>query len=270
MISSSHVLLSIVALFGHFHATPEPGPGTAHRHTGENLGKLYPATLSHSNQGLFPVCTADDVWELKSFEFEFGKDLKIACKKAQVALGHHNSNVLWAVVFPEQPAEIETVQPGDGEHATSIFLRFAPSELGRVFPAKTVVERGSPWLRAEAFRIARHKVVWKWCTQAGNPTVVQAGWFLIDIDTEEGARRLYGVNRNAGAMEYVAEYEKQPLPALTPIKKKDALAAYDEVWETFDREYAGFVLLPRSIGRSSARATAKRSVRKARPTQQRP
>ena len=242
MIVSSHVLISIVALAGHLHTTPQPSHVTGH--AGENLAKLYPATISHSNQGLFPVCTADDVWKLKSFEFEFGKDLKIACKKATVALGHHGSNVLWAVVFPEDPPQIESVQAGDGEHARSIFLRFAPSDLGRVFPTKTVVERGSPWLRAEAFRIARHKVVWKWCTSAGNPTVVPAGWFLVDIDTEEGPRRFYGVNTNAGAMEYLPEYEKEPMPALTPIEKEDALAAYDEVWETFDREYAGFVLLP--------------------------
>lgn len=29
---------------------------------GENLAKVYPATMSWSQQGLFPICSAEDVW----------------------------------------------------------------------------------------------------------------------------------------------------------------------------------------------------------------
>lgn len=212
---------------------------------GENLAKVYPATMSWSQQGLFPICSAEDVWELKSFEFRFGKDLRIACKRATVAFGRHETNVLWAVVFPAEPAEIETIQVGDGERATSIFLRFAPAELGNIFPTKTVKGRGAPWMRSEAVRISRHKIGWKWSTPAGNPTIVQPGWCLVDADTEEGARRFYAVDRNGGTMEYVAEFASKPVPASAPIGEQAALAAFDETWAAFDREYAGFVLLPK-------------------------
>jgi hypothetical protein len=218
--------------------------GVVPRAAAENLQKVYPGKMSWSQSGLYPRCTADDVWELKSFEFEFGKDLSISCKRAIVAFGVHETNVLWAVVFPDEPATIASIQKGDGETAKTIFLRFAPAELGRVFPSKTVGKRASAWRRAEATRIANHKIGWKWHTPAGNPTVVQPGWTLVDVDTEEG-RRFYGVDQGGGSMEYVAEFESKPVPPSPPIGKSEALAAFDEVWEKFDREYAGFVLLPK-------------------------
>jgi hypothetical protein len=212
---------------------------------GKDLGKVYPATMSWSEQGLYPVCSAEDVWELKSFEYRFGKDLRISCKTAAVALGVYETNVLWAVVFPDEPAEIESVQVGDGERAKAIFLRFAPAELNRIFPAKTVSKPGRPWLRAEANRIARRKIAWRWSTPAGNPTIVPRGFCILDIDTVEGPRRFYGVNRDGGSMEYVSDFEGKPVPDPEPIDRAGAEAAFDEVWEAFDREYAGFVLLPK-------------------------
>jgi len=211
---------------------------------GEDLDRVYPATLAHSASGLFPVCSAEDVWELSSFEVSLGRDLSISCKKAAVAFGRHETNVLWAVVFPDQPAAIRSAQEGNGERARTIFLRFAPAELGQVFPAKTVRGRGRPALRAEALRIARHKIAWKWYTPAGNPTVVQPGWVLVDADTVDGARRFYGIERNAGKVHYVAEFAANPVPLSPPIERGAALAAFDEVVAAFDREYAGFVLLP--------------------------
>jgi len=214
------------------------------RAQGHDLREVYPATMSWSQSGLFPVCEADDVWELDAFEFSLGKKLSIECKQASVAFGRHETNVLWAVVFPAKPARIKSSSPGDGEKAETVFLRFAPAELNQVFPPKTVKKRGDPWLRSEAMRIARRKIGWKWSTPAGNPTIVQSGWFLVDVDTVEGPRRFYGVDRNAGQVEYVAEFEDKPVPDSAPISKKDALAAFDEVWEQFDESYAGFTLLP--------------------------
>ena len=184
----------------------------------EDFGKLYPATMDWSKYGLNWTCTPDDVWELKSFEFEHGSDLKIACKKSVVALGVHKTNVLWAVVFPDKPAKIQTEMPGGGESVKSILLRFAPAEVGRILPKKTVGKRGDPWLRAEAGRIFRHKIGWKWFTPSGNPTIVPAGVCIVDAETEEGKRRFYASDRNGGKIEYVAEFETKPVPAARPIK----------------------------------------------------
>lgn len=65
----------------------------------------------------------------------------------------------------------------------------------------------------------------------------------VDLETE-GGRRFFGVDGNGGRVEYVSEMEAKPLPPVTPIGRKDALAAYDTVWEAFDEGYAGFGLLP--------------------------
>ena len=93
------------------------------RGVGEDLRDVYPATMNWSQSGLFPICGTEDVWKLKSFEFRFGKDLEIKCKKATVAFGRHETNVLWAAVFPEKPTKIKSSGPGHGERAETIFLR---------------------------------------------------------------------------------------------------------------------------------------------------
>jgi len=210
----------------------------------QDLAKLYPGTLRWSESGLFPTCTAADVWRLRRFEVARGKEFRVSAGAATVALGVHEGNVLWAAVFPDEPAVIRANGAGNGEKAKTIFLRFPPAELNQVFPPATVVERGDPWLRAHAMRIAARKVCWKWCTPAGFPTVVPAGWRLVDMDTVEGTRRFYGVDGSGGRVEYVAEFENSPVPASPPIAKAAAREALDEVWKAFDAEYAGFVLLP--------------------------
>lgn len=220
----------------------------------EDLAKRYPGALTHVEQGLFPRCDPDDVWELKSFEIAAGKDFVIAGGKAQLVLGEHEGNAIWAVVFPEQPVKISAKgQPGDGETTTAICLRFQPGELGQRFPAKTVGGNGDAWLRARAQRIFRHKVGPKWSTPAGNPTIVPAGIMLVDVDTSSSTRsgdaavvgRRYELDRNNAKVRYSAEFESKPVPACAPIARKDAEKIYDDVWQAFDREYANFELLPK-------------------------
>jgi hypothetical protein len=211
----------------------------------QDLAKLYPGSLRWSESGLFPTCTAADVWRLRRFELARGKEFRVSAGAATAAFGVYEGNVLWAAVFPDEPAEICANGAGNGEKAKTIFLRFPPAELNQVFPPATVLDRGDPWLRAHAMRIAARKVCWKWCTPAGYPTVVQAGWRLVDMDTVEGPRRFYGVDGSGGRVEYVAEFENSPVPASPPITKAAARAALDEVWKAFDAEYAGFVLLPK-------------------------
>jgi hypothetical protein len=213
----------------------------------EDLAKRYPAKLSWVEHGLTWTCEPGDVWQLKSFALTFTKDFALECGKASVVLGQHEGNVLWAVVFPEQPGKLRARgQPGDGEAVRSIFLRFGPSEIGRVFPSKTVGENGDPWLRAEAQRIFHHKLGFDWYTPAGNPTIVPASVTLADVDSVQGKRYFYKLDGGNGKIDYVAEFDAKPLPeAGRPIEKKECEEAFDEVWKTFDREYANFGLLPK-------------------------
>ncbi len=212
----------------------------------EDLAKRYPATLSWVEQGLAWRCGPEDVWELKSFELALGKDFLLSCGKATVALGVHDTNVVWAVVFPEQPGHLKAKgMRGDGESVATVVLRFAPAELARMFPSKTVGGPGQAWLRARADRLFRRKIGHKWYTPAGNPTIVPAGIILVDVDTEEAARRFYEVDAGAGRVQYVAEFEGKPVPPLATIEAKEAEKVFDEVWEAFDKEYANFSLLPK-------------------------
>src|SRR5687768_8264209 len=93
----------------------------------EDLAKRYPGgKISWSGDGLQWTCTAEDVWTLKSFELSFRKDFTLSAERCTVALGTHETSVLWAVVFPDEPARIVAKgQPGDGEAARTILLRFA-------------------------------------------------------------------------------------------------------------------------------------------------
>lgn len=208
---------------------------------GEDLAKLYPATMSWSQSGLSTTTRPDAVWRLKSFELEFGRDLQVGCDEATVVLGLHGEMALWAVVFPDEPATITAaLVPGNGERPESIFVRFAPAEIGKLFPKKTVAERGGTWLRAEATRIFRHKIGWKWSTPSGNTTIVQPGWTIADVETTAGGRHCYGIDRNGGTVEYANELASKPLPELEPIDSERALAVFDEVWSAFDAEYAKF------------------------------
>ena len=222
---------------------------------GTDLAKEYPATLTWSGQGLPYRCDATDVFALKSFELELGDEFTLECRKATLALGVHETNVLWAAVFPEQPAELNSPgNPGDGEPITSICLRFPPGEVGQVFPARTVKGQGETLRRFEALELFRHKIGHKWFTPAGFPTVVQPGFVLVDVDNADGQRRFFELDRNANTVTYVPDFEANPTPPRTPIDEDAAEAAFEEVWSAFDAEYANFVGLDLDWKKAGKRA----------------
>lgn len=211
---------------------------------GVDLEKLYPATREWSSRGLFPVATGKDVWRLSSYSLALGKDLSINAGPSTVVLGHDRSDVLWAVVLPDAPPPVVGALAPEGEHAGTITLRFAPSQVGQFFPAKTIVGRGDPMKRYEAARIARRKMVWKWCTPGGNPTIVPRGIVIADVDTVEGPRRFWAADRGRGTTLRVDDFVDQATPSPAPIDHASAEACFDAAWSAFDREYPGFVDLP--------------------------
>lgn len=210
---------------------------------GEDLTRRYPATLQHSEFGLDWTSGADDVWRLRSFEIRQGSKFQLSCRAASVVFGVHETNVLWAVVFPDEPARLRTELAGDGEETRAVLLRFAPSDLGRYFPKKIVAEPGPAVLTVRAGALFRHKIGWRWSTPSGNPTVVPSGICIVDADTDAGKRRFYALG-TGGGVEYVAEFEDRPAPPEPALDARTALEIFDEVWSTFDQEYAMFVLLP--------------------------
>jgi carboxyl-terminal processing protease len=210
-----------------------------------DLGRRYPATLDYSPtpNGYDWTCDANDVWRLTNFAFAIGDQFRVELKSAQVVVGHHGSNALWAAVFPDQAGEIIRADAGQGEHVTSIWLRFHPARLGEIFPPATVTEPGHKEKIGDARRLAAHKM--KSCWQSsGLPMVPEKGIVTLDLETREGHRRFYSINTVKSICSYFDVFKTQPLPAATNLDRETALQVFDTVWSAFDREYAMFVVKP--------------------------
>lgn len=210
----------------------------------ETLSELYPATRTWSSQGLMTTSTADDVWRVSSFTLLHLESLDLRCGESTVVLGRNGTDVLWAVVLPDAPPPIKGDLALDHEFAKSILLRFAPSAIDTIFPPDTVLKRGEGLRRYEALHIASRKMVWKWCTPSGNSTIVPPSVTIVDIDTVEGPRRFWALDRDSKQIARIEDFVDQPTPPLQSIDVGDALAAFNHVWSAFDTEYAKFVDLP--------------------------
>lgn len=218
--------------------------GAAASPPGEDLAKKYRGKLDRE-----PIephewsAGPGDVWALKSFRFERKGELALELGPSQVVLGVSEKCVLWAALFPDEPAEIQGRQAGAGDHAASVFLRFHPARVGELLPAKNVTGPGRPEMLAWGKRLYRHKIR-AWNQSDDFPLVPERAWTLLDCETREGPRRLYIALDDSGQVTYAKEFEAKPLPSLVPIAPEDALAAFDQAWSSFDATYAKFGLRP--------------------------
>jgi hypothetical protein len=211
-----------------------------------DLGRRYPATLDYSPtpKGYDWTCDERDVWRLTNFAFSLSDRFRVEVKSAQVVMGHHGSNVLWAAVFPDQTGEIVKADAGQGEHITSIWLRFHPARLAEIFPPATVTELGRKELVGDAKRLAAHKM--KSCWQSnGQPMVPEKAIVTLDLETREGHRRFFSINTAESICKYFDVFNLHTVPVATNLDRETALQVFDTVWSAFDREYAMFVLKPK-------------------------
>lgn len=207
---------------------------------GVDLAERYPATIEFSETGLGWTIEPEDVYRLSSFEFESGSGLEIAGGEATLVLARLDSNCLWGAVYPDERVTLRSPLAGNGETTDELFIRFAPAEVGLLFPAATIRGQGDAARRARALRLFRHKIGWRWCTPSGNTTVVPKGVVVVDCDTSAAKRRLFAYDRNSGRTSYVAEFEAKTMPPLETIDAKLAELSFEYVWERFDAEYANF------------------------------
>jgi hypothetical protein len=210
-----------------------------------DLGRRYPATLDYSPtpKGYDWTCDEKDVWRLTNFAFSMSDRFRVEAKSAQVVLGHHGSNVLWAAVFPDQPGEIVKAAAGQGEHITSIWLRFHPARLAEIFPPATVTELGQKEIISDARRLAAHKMRSCWQSN-GLPMVPEKGIVTLDLETREGPRRFFSIDTAKSIATYIDAFRTRPVPVAKHLDQDTALQVFDKVWSAFDREYAMFVVKP--------------------------
>jgi hypothetical protein len=168
----------------------------------EDLSKRYKATLDFSDAGIQREWTCDDgdVWSLASFDFDRGSQLELHGGKCTVVFGVHAGNVVWAALLPAEPGTIASNVAGDGERFTSIWMRFHPSLVGELFPAKTVSGPGDARSILWARRLYRHKINGGW--QAHNfPVIPKRESIVLDCETETGRRRYFVVE--SGTVKWV-------------------------------------------------------------------
>jgi hypothetical protein len=190
------------------------------------------------------TCTADDVWQLSSFLYSVGDDLKIKLGKSSVVFGRHETNVVWAVVLPDEPGKLRSTVNADGEPVQSIWLRFNPALVAELFPTDTVTGHGP----ADAVLWAKRIAAWKMqgCWQAGNlPVIPTRESIMIDAETADGPRRFFSVDTKAETVKYEPFFANRSLPKLVPVEPEQAVEVFDKVWSAFDREYAMFGIKPK-------------------------
>ncbi len=196
------------------------------------------------------------MWSLRSFVYEVPGQLRVALGESEVVLGVHQGNVVWACVFPEQPAPIETGLAGGGEHVESVFLRFHPRLVGELFPAASVGRNGSPQNLIWARRHYQRKIgdTYQWDEL---PVVPPAHHVILDVDTTEGVRRAYLHDSAKGTVVWREHWDRAVAADTVPMRDRDAKRVYREVWRAFDATYANFGLLPELDWRKLERRYAK-------------
>ena len=222
-----------------------PASGTAAR-ASVDLLERYPTQLTKGD--VMPdrarpwEFTAADMFRISRFSLEVDQKLKVEAGPADLGIGHCADGAVWAVLIPRDGGTLVT-QSTNQETISHVWLRFHPSEIARLFPSDTVFADGATNLVPQMRRIANHKMTSSW--QAGGRAMIpEPRDMTVDVDTKEGPRRFFAVDREARTVEYWLAFEKwavKPPPAIT---EDAAQAAFDQLWEAFDRKYAMFVLRP--------------------------
>ena len=66
----------------------------------------------------------------------------------------------------------------------------------------------------------------------------------LDLETVGSVRRFCTLDTEQKSVRYVDAFQKRPLPAVEVLESVKAVAAFDRVWDAFDREYAMFGIKP--------------------------
>lgn len=218
----------------------------------QDLAKVYRGDLDHQEGAGAVDWTSGpgDVWRLKSFEFAAGADLGIECGPATLVLGAHDHedgsrSPVWAALFPDEAPVIQARGTEAGERAAAIFLRFHPSRLRDLFPARRVKGPGEPLWLLPARHLYAHKIngSWQWDNM---PVVPYERSIVLDVDTVEGPRRFFMADTKEGTARYEPAFAGRTTPELpaTPVEPEEAVAIFRDAWEAFDEQYAMFGIKP--------------------------
>jgi hypothetical protein len=212
-----------------------------------DLLKLYPTTLTagdlngeHARPWEF---TAADVFQVSRFRLEVTNQLTVETGIADLGIGHCADGAVWAVLLPRDGGQITSEAGNRTELISHVWLRFHPAELDRLFPPETVSATGRTNLASRIRLIANAKFNASY--HAGpNAMIPERKDITVDADTVDGVRRFFAVDTQSRTAEYIGAFEKRVIKLPPAFDTKLAEAAFDKLWNAFDRDYAMFILRP--------------------------
>lgn len=219
---------------------------------GENLSSVYDGNLDREegDPAIDWTVGPEDVWRLSSFKYELKGRLELEFGASNVVIAKHEgpddkNSAIWAALFPDEPAEITSSEPGHSDSAKAIFLRFHPSLVGELFPPKTVDGHGDASWLVWAKQQFGHKI--NGSLQRNNlPVVPENSWMVFDIDAVEGDRHFYFVNTKDKTVKYEPAFTGRTVPVVEAGEPlgDEGVETFRAAWEVFDRDYPMFGVKP--------------------------
>jgi hypothetical protein len=223
-------------------------------HAGDNnssgpidLLQRYPTTLTvgdtapeHARPWQFSTA---DMFQLSHFSLDAAQNLRIQAGPSDLGIGYCRDGAVWALVIPRGDGKLTSQAASNEEAVAHVWMRFHPGQIDFLFPPETVSAGGTTNLFSTMRGIARHKFRSVF-NAATNAVIPNPNDMIVDVDTREGPRRFFIVDKGTRMAAYAGAFEAQkfrPPPVLTP---ELAEAAFDQLWEVFDNGYAMFVLRP--------------------------
>ncbi len=183
-----------------------------------------------------------DVFQVSGFKLEVA-ELRIQIGQANLGIGHSADGAVWAIVLPGAGGMLTSPAAKEPEDIAHVWLRFHPKELGRLFPKESVLGSGRTNLLAQMRAIANSKFSSSW--HAGpNAMIPEPKDLTVDLDSIGGPRRFFVVDSEAATVRYVSAFEERKVRMPPGFAASLAEKAFDQLWESFDRDYAMFALRP--------------------------
>ncbi|MGA2748286.1 MAG: M56 family metallopeptidase [Verrucomicrobiota bacterium] len=213
---------------------------------GVNLLEKYPTKLT-SGDGTPERArpwqfTQRDIFQVSGFTLEVGKQLQVHAGAADLGIGHCADGAVWAVLIPREEGALTSPAASGQEDIAAVWLRFHPAQINRIFPPETVTGAGSVELEGKIRAIAGAKFRSSW--HAGNNAMIpEPKDITVDIDTKEGTRRFFVVDKEAQTAEYIAAFARSAkaprVVSMTPANgAKDVDPSTTEIVVVFDQPMA--------------------------------
>lgn len=179
-----------------------------------DLQQEYPTRLTAGDSSLERARAwqfgPEDIFHVSGFKLAVGQELQLELGPADLGIGYCSEGALWAILIPRAGGSLTSRSAAKSEQLAHVWLRFHPKEIGRLFPQETLSADGSEALRAKMCAIANIKMLSGHAAD-GRATIPNPGEVRVDVDTQEGPRRVFEVDTSGGQARYVAEFESRAL-----------------------------------------------------------